>query len=358
VGHGCSGGRTGRQPPHESEITVGRIASSIRFVVGLAMVTAGVIMAVPFGRLVADAWTTAAATDSRPAVPGESPAAFSPVPADLAPPVAAAVPGQVDWTAPEASAAAPVALRTDYAPPVPPDRLPPVTEALMALGPNMNGTYRSTLDVPPPALLDAHAPPPLAASWAVAEPPRTSVPAPAPAAVVGQDEVPASYVIRDGDDLTGIAARFYGHPGAAASVWSANRDLIPDPNLLPIGVALRLPPPWSVRGLPPAAAGAGGRSIEPPVAGVAPHPAPAGTAASVPAAPGWLGVSQAVSVSPAAQRPSARGSTVRLGPGETLQSIAEKFYGDRSAAQRIWEANRDRLRSPDLAVVGMELRLP
>jgi nucleoid-associated protein YgaU len=78
----------------------------------------------------------------------------------------------------------------------------------------------------------------------------------------------------------------------------------------------------------------------------------------VPAAPGWLGLSQAVSVSPAAQRSSARGSTVRLGPGETLQSIAEKFYGDRSAAQRIWEANRDRLRSPDLAVVGMELRLP
>jgi nucleoid-associated protein YgaU len=49
---------------------------------------------------------------------------------------------------------------------------------------------------------------------------------------------------------------------------------------------------------------------------------------------------------------------VRLAPGETLESLAVRFYGDRSAVNRIWEANRDRLRSPELAVAGMELRLP
>jgi nucleoid-associated protein YgaU len=44
--------------------------------------------------------------------------------------------------------------------------------------------------------------------------------------------------------------------------------------------------------------------------------------------------------------------------GDTLESIAMKFYGDRAAATRIWQANRDQLRNPGLLVPGMELRLP
>ena len=47
-----------------------------------------------------------------------------------------------------------------------------------------------------------------------------------------------------------------------------------------------------------------------------------------------------------------------MAPGETLASLAERLYGTPAAAARIWEANRDRLRSPDLLVAGMELRLP
>jgi nucleoid-associated protein YgaU len=38
--------------------------------------------------------------------------------------------------------------------------------------------------------------------------------------------------------------------------------------------------------------------------------------------------------------------------------LGQRFYGTSAAAQRIWEANQDRLRSPDLLVAGMELRLP
>jgi nucleoid-associated protein YgaU len=44
--------------------------------------------------------------------------------------------------------------------------------------------------------------------------------------------------------------------------------------------------------------------------------------------------------------------------GDSLESIAVRFYGDRVMASRIWQANRDRLRSPDLLVPGAELRLP
>jgi nucleoid-associated protein YgaU len=47
-----------------------------------------------------------------------------------------------------------------------------------------------------------------------------------------------------------------------------------------------------------------------------------------------------------------------VAPGETLESLARRFYGDPAQAGRIWEANRDRLRSPELVVPGMDLRLP
>jgi len=56
----------------------------------------------------------------------------------------------------------------------------------------------------------------------------------------------------------------------------------------------------------------------------------------------------------AAQRPA----TVRVGVGDSLESIAVRFYGDRAMVSRIWQANRNRLRSPDLLVPGTELQLP
>ena len=57
---------------------------------------------------------------------------------------------------------------------------------------------------------------------------------------------------------------------------------------------------------------------------------------------------------PAVVRPR----SVRVAVGESLETIALRFYGDRALAERIWQANRDRLRSPDLVVPGMELTLP
>jgi len=38
--------------------------------------------------------------------------------------------------------------------------------------------------------------------------------------------------------------------------------------------------------------------------------------------------------------------------------LAKKFYGDATMAKPLWEANRDRVRSPQLLVPGIELRLP
>jgi nucleoid-associated protein YgaU len=319
---------------------VGSVASGVRFLTGIGMVAAGVALAVPAGQLTVDAWLAA----QQPGAAGGG-AMVAPAAAPHAPPASGsrAEPGQ--WLTPPDALPPPVELRADYSPPPRPDQLPPVSAAALAEAPGMNGTYRSTLQVPPPPLLDAQAPPPATVAW--------TVPTPA-AAVVGQSPVaaepaPSTYVIRDGDDLAAISARFYGHPGAAPALWAANRDLIPNPDLLPIGGQIRLPPPWAVPGVA-AMQQAGVRSIEPPPTAVAPRQIEA-----VPASATWLDGRQPLAPSVPAARPT---TTVRLAPGETLETLAERFYGDRRAAARIWEANRDRLRSPELAVPGIELRLP
>lgn len=331
---------------------MGGIARGLRFIIGACMVAAGATLIVPFARIATE--TCAAARGSQGETAGSgvanvSPPASQPVASVAETSSAVAYQPAAGWRIPDEALPGPVALRGDYAPPPPPERLPAVPVSLGAEGPPMNGNYRSTLAVPPPPLLDAQALPPGAGPAAAfpAEMPHSAWPAVAPAAA----EPPATYVIRDGDDLTAIATRFYGHPAAAAAIWDANRDLIPDPSLLPIGSPLRMPPPWSVPGLP-TAAGTVGKVIEPPrgtVGQTAPMPRTADS-------PGWLTVSPAAPPS-SPPRPVA-GGTVRLAPGETLESLAVRFYGDRSAATRIWEANRDRLRSPELAVAGMELRLP
>lgn len=320
---------------------MGRLAGMVRFLVGASMVAGGVALVMPFARVVMASLEAAGQSEAVPAF-GAAPPVSPPAAVPPAPASAAAAPQS--WMVPEASLPPPVELRGDYAPPSSPERLPAVPASLGAQGPGMNGTYRSTLAVPPPPLLDAQAPPPPA----LAEQPRS--PAMMPGMMAGGVAPPAAYVIRDGDDLTAISVRFYGHPAAAGAVWEANRDVIPDPALLPIGATLRMPPPWSIPGLPGAAADVG-RSIEPPPSSAGPRPRPDPSASEA-----WL-VGGAAPAPAAPQRP-ATGGTVRLAPGDTLESLAIRFYGDRSAASRIWEANRDRLRSPELAVAGMELRLP
>lgn len=142
-----------------------------------------------------------------------------------------------------------------YQPPTPPSPLPPNAPALARPAPALDSMYRSTLAMPPPPLLDAHGPPPLAPGWTARGPQQT-----VPAGLSRVPLVPATYAVRDGDDLTSVAIRFYGHPAAAAAILAANSDNIADPDVLPIGVRLRLPPPWTVTA---GRTSAESRSIEP-----------------------------------------------------------------------------------------------
>ncbi len=54
--------------------------------------------------------------------------------------------------------------------------------------------------------------------------------------------------------------------------------------------------------------------------------------------------------------PSAR--TVTVAPGDSLSKIAKREYGDASKWPRIFEANRDVIKNPDLIHSGQNLRIP
>lgn len=137
----------------------------------------------------------------------------------------------------------------------PPQPLPAVPGELAQLAPPLESAYRSALDLPPPPLLDAHAPPPLVGGSTWKQASTAATPVSLQTGFLGghAEATPQRdpttqlrgtvYAVCDGDDLTSIATRFYGHPAAAQMVYEANRDRLPSPDLLPIGVVLVLPPP-------------------------------------------------------------------------------------------------------------------
>lgn len=344
------------------------VTRAIRCVVGAALVAAGLTLVGPVAARMAAAarapdqigpaavpWAGAPAAPLAP--PVVAPATAEPMPA------AAGTPAPFDpWAALPAPAGPDSAggLQLDRHPPPPPAPLPPAPPEMGQTNPALGAAYRSTLRVPPPDLLDAEAPPP-AVAWAATTAPAATASAPAPPAAIPTDDVavPATYRVRDGDDLAGIAGRFYGHPSAASAVWAANRDAIEHPDLLPIGVELRLPPRWAVAGGRQPGAG----SIEP--AAYSRPSASAGETDRPPAAAGaaWLSPAPPAAHTPAPTPPGPPPRTplitsVRALPGETLATLARRLYGDPAAAAEIFAVNRDRLRSPDLLVAGTELRLP
>lgn len=44
--------------------------------------------------------------------------------------------------------------------------------------------------------------------------------------------------------------------------------------------------------------------------------------------------------------------------GDTLSKLARKYYGDAGAYPRIFEANREVIKDPDLIYVGQKIRIP
>jgi len=352
---------------------------TVRFFAGMAMLAGGVALAQPFAAAVL------AARGNGTPVPAAS-AAIPGMQSGLSPMMfgtaghAIPDPRPVDGREPSGIPLQAVNSLAPAQPPEPPLPLPASGFDSSPAAPDLNGSYRSTVQIPPPPLLDSHAPPPLSAGWAAHDVAKPAVPGPTTQAA----SAAMDYVVRDGDDLTTIALKVYGHAGAATAIWAANRDRLADPQVLPIGMSLRLPPTWTLPAAQAAQGGSPGLAIEPAFSpgwsgdrvGRGGGREPAMPTAEEGAKPFWLQesndlpptssatltsgparrsvVEETSPASPLSQRPT----TARVGVGDSLESIAVRFYGDRAMASRIWQANRDRLRSPDLLVPGAELRLP
>lgn len=115
-----------------------------------------------------------------------------------------------------------------------PDGLPALPVVFGAPPPGFQDHYRTTLRMPPPPLLDPQPSRPKRQAMKAAQiPPGLNVVAP--------PQVSTVHVVRDGDDLTGIAIRVYGDPAMADAILAANRDRLRDPAILPIGLTLVLP---------------------------------------------------------------------------------------------------------------------
>jgi nucleoid-associated protein YgaU len=47
-----------------------------------------------------------------------------------------------------------------------------------------------------------------------------------------------------------------------------------------------------------------------------------------------------------------------VAPGDTLSKIAKHYYGDANQYMKIFEANKDQLKDPNMIQVGQKLRIP
>lgn len=60
----------------------------------------------------------------------------------------------------------------------------------------------------------------------------------------------------------------------------------------------------------------------------------------------------------APQAEEARAETYTVRSGDSLWAISKRFYGDGNQWGRIYEANRDTIKDPDLIQPGWELNIP
>lgn len=87
----------------------------------------------------------------------------------------------------------------------------------------------------------------------------------------------------------------------------------------------------------------------------------------MPKGPRRFGTGESAETPPVAPPPARSGSVTPAGAvpatytvqkGDTLSSIARKFYGDQKMFKKIYEANKDKIKSPDNVPLGTVLTMP
>ena len=148
--------------------------------------------------------------------------------------------------------------------------------------------------------------------------------------------------IVDGDTLAALAHRYLGGEERQLDLLAYNRDILTNPELLPIGKELRIPPPDFIR--PAAASHFQGAS----------HAVVSQTAEQSPPAP----VSSTVSPPATVARRESELRTYVVQQHDTLALIARRFYGDIRHQGELLTANREQLRSAKDLRPGMKLVVP
>jgi nucleoid-associated protein YgaU len=181
----------------------------------------------------------------------------------------------------------------------------------------------------------------------------------------------ASYRVRPGDTLSGIAASQLGDEGRWRELYDLNRDRVAAPSLIRPGMTLRLP-----------GAGAGGvRPIHRRAAVGAPattiHAVQAGESLSLLARrylgsaqrwpeiyylnshkianPQWIYPGQRLAIPAGGPQAEAR---YMVRSGDTLWTIARREMGDGAAWPAIYQANRARIADPHWIYPGQSLTVP
>ena len=84
-------------------------------------------------------------------------------------------------------------------------------------------------------------PPPLASSYPETDRPSNSRSGGSIDMMLPAKGTARTHRIIDGDTLAGLAQRYLGSPGRAREIFDANRNVLSDPKLLPIGAELKIP---------------------------------------------------------------------------------------------------------------------
>ena len=185
----------------------------------------------------------------------------------------------------------------------------------------------------------------------------------------GETAAEEAHTIVDGDTLAALAKRYLGSADRAGEIFTYNRDVLSDPDMLPIGAELRIP---NRRVPPPSSAPSNGSGQTPARPVGDPRPAPPTNDSS--ASPPSAGVSPASGLAPTGLAIAAPPTLIPLPPtggghptgsrayvvqpGDTLWDIARRFYGDSRQSALLLGANRDRLRGPEDLRPGMVLIVP
>jgi nucleoid-associated protein YgaU len=159
-----------------------------------------------------------------------------------------------------------------------------------------------------------------------------------------------THTIVDGDTLQNLAQHYLGRSDRYMELFQYNRNVLRNPDELPIGAELRIPSQVAL----PTTSGSAALPAAPmtPISPLLPLP----QIPTAPSASGKTTLPASAKTTAAPQQPGQRTYTVQA--GDNLVDIARKFYGDGRRYESLYEANRRVMHNPTDLKPGMVLVVP